>query len=282
MILVDERVGSRDLHGALERQGVPVALAHLDYCDFAFVGRGIEDEPITVGIELKRIHGSDATKADLITSLRSGRLAGHQLGGMQSYDRAWLVTEGLWRGSDAGALEVYERGGWVPLRNGRSTLMMRDIESELLTIVTRGGVGYWHCPTARDTVRFIATLYHWWTAKALDEHRSHEAIYLPPPDRAVFIEPSAFVKMIFAGIKGLGYDKALAIESHFGGDGVSDGVKFERLSAASIKDLRSIAGIGTTLADRLYHTLHDATVLTATVSDIHAPTTRRRKPRETS
>lgn len=249
MLLLDDRVGSRDMRGALERQGLQVDLVRMDSCDVAFVGRGIGDEPITIGIELKRIKETDGTRADLIASLRSGRLAGHQLGGMQAYDRAWLITEGLWRGNDEGVLEIYQHGGWAPVHSGKSTLLMRDVEAQILSITTRGGLHYWHCPTSRDTIRFVTTLYHWWTAKALDEHRSHQVIYLPPPDRAVFIEPSAFVKMIYAGVKGLGYEKALAVEAHFGGS-------FKRLYEASVKELRTITGVGTTLADRIHTVLH--------------------------
>jgi hypothetical protein len=147
----------------------------------------------------------------------------------------------------------------------------------LLTITTRGGISYRHCSTTRDTVRFIATLYHWWTAKSLGEHRSHEAIYLPPPDRAVFIEPSAFTKMIYAGVKGLGYDKALAVEMYFGGPDVPDGTKFERLWTATKKELSTIAGIGTTLADRLYSTLHHSSISSPPPSDKPLRRTRQKK-----
>lgn len=237
------------MQGALERVGVPVDLTRLDSCDVAFVGRGIEDEPITIGIELKRLKTTDGTRADLLSSLRTGRLAGHQLGGMQAYDRAWLVTEGLWRGNDSGELEIFTHGQWAPVRSGKSHVMVSDVEQQLLSIIIRGGLWYWHCPTQRDTVRFIASLYKWWTAKSLDEHRSHQAIYLPPPDRAVFIEPSTFLKMASC-LPGIGYDKALAIEAQFG--------CFERLFTASIKELKQVDGIGTLLATRIYNTLHSS------------------------
>lgn len=265
MLFVDDRIGSRDMQGALERQGVPVELTRLEFCDVAFVGRGVQDEPISIGIELKRIRGDDGARADLITSLRSGRLAGHQLGGMQAFDRAWLITEGLWRANDAGVVEIYGRGAWSPLMFGRSSLLMRDLESELLSLTIRGGISYWHCPTSRDTVRFITTLYRWWTSKALDEHRSHQAIYEPPPDRALFIEPSWFVRAV-RGVEGVGYDKAFAIEQHFG--------SFAALWNATPKEITSVPGIGTTLAERIYHTLHGGT---ATVPAVPRKPTRKRK-----
>lgn len=261
------------MRGALERQGVPVDLVRLESCDVAFVGRGIDEEPITIGIELKRVHGADAHKTDLIHSLRSGRLAGHQLGGMQSYDRAWLITEGLWRANDEGAVEVYGRGHWSVLQSGRSVLRMQDIEAELLSITLRGGVNYWHCSTTRDTVRFISTLYRWWTSKALDEHRSHQAIYLPPPDRAVFIEPSTFLKMVSC-LPGIGYDKALAIEAHFGSS-------FAALWAATPQDLFAVPGIGMTLAQRLHETLHGAEGERPVLSS-PTPSRSKRTPRSSS
>jgi len=252
MILLDDRIGSKDMRGALERQGVQVDLTRLDSCDVAFVGRGIDDEPITVGIELKRVHGSDGAKSDLLTSLRSGRLAGHQLGGMQAYERAWLITEGLWRGNDEGVLEIWERGHWQPVRAGNSFLLMGDVESQILSIITRGGLSYWHCPMQRDTIRFITRLYRWWTDKSLDEHRSHQAIYLPPPDRAIFTEQSVFLKMMSC-VPGVGYDKALALNAYFEGD--KDGA-FDRMYTASVKGLQDVPGIGMLLAQRIYNTVH--------------------------
>lgn len=265
MMLVDDRIGSRDLHGALERLGVPVDLTRLDSCDVAFVGRGLQDEPITIGVELKRVRGADANKADLLSSLRSGRFAGSQLGRMQDYDRAWLVTEGLWRTSEDGVVEVYGQGRWTPLQYGRSTLLMADLQAELLTVIIRGGLGYWHCPTPRDTVRFLATLYRWWTHKSLDEHRSHQAIYLPPPDRAVFVEPSVLCKMLSC-LPGVGYEKAVAIEAHFG--------SLAAVWNATPQDLCAVDGIGTVMADRIYTTLHGAHAATTVT-----PRPRRKKER---
>lgn len=248
MLLLDERIGSRDMRSALERQGLQVDLARLDACDIAFVGRGIDDEPISVGIELKRLKVKDG-RSDLIQSLRTGRLAGSQLGGMQEYDRVWLITEGIWRTRDDGAMEVWQHGsGWRAMFNGRSSLQMGDVEAQILSLIIRGGVNYWHCPKPSDTIRFVVRLYKWWTDKSLDEHRSHQAIYLPPPDRAVFIEPNTFTKMVSC-IPGIGYDKALALNAYFGGS-------LDRLYAATVKEIRAVEGIGAKLAERLYSVLH--------------------------
>lgn len=233
MLLVDERIGSRDLLIALQNQGVPAELAHLDSGDIAFIGRGIADRQIFVGIELKRT-------TDLISSLRSGRFQGFQLEKIvNTYDRGWFISEGEWREGYGGVLEVLTIDGWERASAGPHGIMMSDLESWIITQTIRGGLGYRHCSHREDTIRFIAVLYAWWTEKALDEHRGHEAIYLSPPDRATFIEPSTERKMISC-IPKVGWEKSAALETHFGG--------IRGLLAASEKEVIEVEGIGKTIA----------------------------------
>lgn len=232
MLLVDERIGSKDLLIALQNQGVPAELAHLDSGDIAFIGRGIADAPVYIGVELKRT-------TDLIGSLRSGRFQGFQLERLvNTYDRAWLITEGMWREGDGGVLEVYN-GGWERARAGIRGVMVSDLETWILTQTIRGGLGYRHAVHRRDTIRFIAVLYAWWTEKSLDEHRGHEAIYLPSPDRAQFVEPSTERKMLSC-IPKVGWEKSAALEAHFGG--------VRGVLAASEQEITEVDGIGKTIA----------------------------------
>src|SRR5574337_1311397 len=160
---------------------------------------------VFIGVELKETR-------DLIASLRSARFPGHQLPGLQTtYDRAWLLTEGIWRAGEGGVLEIMA-GGWRTITLGAHQVMLSDVESWLLSQIIRGGISHWHCATRKDTVRFLTVLYKWWTAKDLDEHRSHQAIYLPPPDRAMLAEPSTFLR-IASCLPGVGWDKAAALET---------------------------------------------------------------------
>ncbi len=246
MLLLDERIGSKDLIRPLLLAGVPAELAHLDFADLAFVGRGLNDEPLTIGIELKRIRRGEHGHTDLIQSLQSDRFAGHQLVGMQAYDRAWLVTEGIWRASEAGTIELYEYGKWEPLMNGRHYIMMRDVESRLMTLLVRGGFHYQHCPRREDFVRFISVLYHWWTNKALDEHRSHQAIYIAPPDRAMMVEPSETLKMMSC-LPAVGWDRAQKLEGKFG--------SIAKLVHASPKSIQTVEGIGKVIAEKITKSL---------------------------
>lgn len=242
MLLVDERIGSKDLLAPLQKAGIPCELQHLEYGDVAFVGRGIRDADVCIGVELKETR-------DLIACMRGARFAGHQLPGLiHTYDRAWLVTEGIWRASAEGVLEIMA-GGWKTVSLGKQPIMAADLEAWLLTQIVRGGINYWHCPTRRDTIRFLSSLYHWWTHKSLEEHRSHQAIYLPPPDRASLIEPSPFVKAIVALVDGVGWDRATALED-ICTDSSGKG-SLRKLGRQTVKDLQTVEGIGKKTAEKI-------------------------------
>lgn len=236
---------------ALQHQGIPADLQRLDFGDFQFIGRGIGGKDIYIAVELKRFGGGG--KSDLLSSMRSNRFAGHQLLGLAgentAFDRAWLLTEGIIRASDEGILETMQ-GGWKPLTTGSRPIMASDVTSWILSQTIRGGLSYWHCATRKDTVRFLCTLFRWWTSKDLDEHRSHQAIYLPPPDRASLVEPSNFVKSIIGLVDKVGWDKASSIEESCNGS-------YRRLGNLTARELQSIPGVGRVLAERIVSALGD-------------------------
>jgi hypothetical protein len=247
MMIVDERIGSRDLLGPLQRFGVPADLGRLDYGDFAFVGKGLHGADVIVGVELKE-------SRDIVKSMQSGRFAGHQLLGLASgeykmYDRAWLVTEGIWRADDGGVLQHFARG-WHKVSVGARPVMLNDLETWILTQVIRGGMTHWHCSTREDTIRFLSVLYHWWTDKELQEHRSHQQIYLPPPDRVMMTEPSTFLKMVSC-IEGVGWEKGKALEAHFTNPVTKHG-DWELMRIAALSNgLTAVPGIGKKLAGNI-------------------------------
>lgn len=247
VLLVDPRVGSEDLLAPLQRYGVPAEMSpnNMEAADFAFIGRGQDDANVYIGIELKETR-------DILSCLYTGRFTAEQIPKLQRIygQHVWLVTEGIWRAGDGGVLESFHKG-WHPVRIGTRAVMAADLDAWILTQTIRGGFHYHHCATRSDTIRFIATLYHWWTDKSLDEHRSHQAIYLPPPDRVMMIEPSTFLKMASCLPK-VGWDKGMKLEA--------EGFRFRLLNKdglfAEQKDLTSVDGIGKTIADQILTTLH--------------------------
>jgi ERCC4-type nuclease len=248
MVIVDRRGGSAGEEGARKRltalraRGVDCDLGTLDFGDYAIAGNGPDNTTVMVGVELKR-------SSDILNSLRSNRLTGHQIPGMvEMYEgRAWLLTEGIWREGRNGDWEVYQ-GSWQTFSAGSKTVQMADIEKWILSTVTFGGLMYWHTAVQSDTARFIANLDAMWCEKAYEDHKTYDVIYRKPPDRVSFTAPSDFVQMVSV-IKKVGWEKAKALEERFDGD-------WERLMAASAQDLQECPGVGETIADNILKTLH--------------------------
>src|SRR3954469_1333034 len=106
---IDRRIGSKDLLKPIIATGLDAEITELAFADVAFTGQGTNGVSVDIGIELKNLN-------DLVGSLRSGRLAGHQLPGLRSaYEFSWLIVEGLWRTNDAGMVVTYQgkSRGWV-------------------------------------------------------------------------------------------------------------------------------------------------------------------------
>lgn len=172
MILVDRRVGSNDLLAPLKAAGFEAQLVELEYGDIAFEGKGPNGTTLNIGIELKVL-------GDLINSLRTGRLAGHQLPGLlKTYDYAWLLVEGQWRGNAAGQVTTQKRRGiWAAVPGKMSA---SELDKQILTLEMCGGLHVFHASTRADTLRFLGNLYHWWTDRSLDNHTSHLSLHLAP------------------------------------------------------------------------------------------------------
>ena len=172
MLIVDSRAGSKELLVPLQRLQLSAELLEIPFGDIAFEGRGEQGTVADVGIEYKQLD-------EALQSLRSGRFEGHQLPGMRKMygDWCWLLIEGDYRVDRKGLLCTKTRKGWVPM-HGRWTYS--EFQKRLLTIELCGGCRVVFTRTQTDSVRWIATLYRWWTDSSLDEHKSHLTPYSPP------------------------------------------------------------------------------------------------------
>ena len=204
MILVDRRVGSKDLVAPLKAFGMQVELVELEFADVAFTGRGAKGASVDIGIELKRLN-------DLVSSLRTGRLAGHQLPGLRAqYEHAWLVIEGQWKSDERGNVVTYQgkQRGWAQLP-GKMTAS--ELEKQVLTLELCGGLHARYTNSRADTLRFVANLYRWWTDQALDHHTSHLAVHQQPT-----LFPISEVRQAFCRFPGIGIKASKAVTEHFG------------------------------------------------------------------
>lgn len=214
MILVDRRVGSKDLLVPLQKAGLDAELDDLQFADVAFMGRGIGGAPLMIGVELK-------TLADLVQSMTTERLQGFQLPGLlRTYDpdltgqRVYLIVEGEWKTDRNGRLvRRVGPGLWKPMQGAPPASALRK---RLLTLASRAGITVWSTSNRADTVAFVADLYRYWTDKRLDNHRSHLAIYSPDVDSRLLSTPSIF-RQVISGLPGIGMKVVEAAESYFEG-----------------------------------------------------------------
>lgn len=240
---IDRRIGSADLYPHFLQAGVAAELVDLDYGDVRFLGRGTGDRPVTVGIERK-------TVPDLVHSLFTARLTGHQLPGMvDQYEFPWLLVEGDLRQNREGHLLA----GRSPLLVRGRPFLVSSLHRWLLTLELRAGVRVVHTADTRDTLQWIEALYRWFGSKAWEDHGGHLAMHdaMPDADRALLIAPNLVQKMA-AQLPGVGYERAMEVRKAFA-------TPLEMV-CADASQWRGIAGIGKILAARIVAALQGGTV----------------------
>lgn len=210
MLFVDRRAGSEELAAPLEAAGLPVyyeadgGLPTLPFGDIAFVGRGVEDAPVDVGIEFKKL-------PDLVQSLRSGRLTGHQAPGMSTmYDYRYILVEGVWRvRTDGFLVQPVWRGKkqqWTPTKGN---MYASEMLNRLMTLEILGGFHVQFSSDRGNSIALISALYHWWSNKPLDAHASHLN------EHSGGIIPISEFRAIVKRFPGIGLKTSLAAEKHF-------------------------------------------------------------------
>src|ERR1035437_1169131 len=118
MILIDKRIGSADLLAPLQAAGFDAQLVELAFGDLAFEGKGPNGTTLNVGVELKRL-------GDLVSSLRTGRLAGQI-----NYTWSHAIDDANMQGAGWNIGSTYNNAtfnGNYPLDKGSSTLDQRRI-----------------------------------------------------------------------------------------------------------------------------------------------------------
>lgn len=212
MILIDNRIGSKELAPYIHTRS---RLTRLEYADFMFMGHGANG-PVKVGIERKVI-------GDLVSSISSGRLSGHQLIGLlESYGYTYLLVEGLWRPNpQSGILEKMKGRKWVNISHGNRKFMARDIWNFLNTLAVMCGVVVIYTDNIKQSGYWIDSTYHWWS-KGWDQHKSHLQFknQLPPTSgtqqkmKLHVHRPTPFER-ILVGITGLGWETVGKLKRRF-------------------------------------------------------------------
>lgn len=232
MILVDDRTGSAELDPLLQS---PHALVRLDYGDACWMGKG-QDGPVNVAVERKGL-------MDLLQSMTTGRLSGHQLIGLlREYDYVYLVVEGVWRPDRHNGMlhHINRKGQWRAVAQGSRRFMARDIYRYLNTLAVQCGVMVVQTGSMWDTAKWIDSVYGWWQ-RSWDKHKSHQQWHRPTV-QASLSKPNLSTR-IASQFEGIGWEKARALGKEF--------PLPQMLLDATIGELQGVEGIGPKLAESI-------------------------------
>lgn len=214
----------------------------LEYGDISFSGNGPEGE-VQIGIERKVI-------GDLINSISTGRLSGHQLPGLLStYYKVYIIMEGMCREDGNGELEVYQHHKWVHLSRGKRKFAYRDVWSYLTTLETFTGVVVRSTANMVETANQIEYLSYWWSKPWL-KHKGHLQIHKSTPPSALLRPGKAsLIRRMASELMGVGWERATAVEKHFG--------SVSKMFVAREEEWRKVEGFGKLTARKVYEALHE-------------------------
>lgn len=247
MILLDDRVGSKELLPLFRPLGIDVELTRLESADMAFCGLG-PDGDCMVGIERKRV-------TDLLQSMREKRLSGHQLPNLlRDYEYVFLIVEGMWKPGRAGEIQNYQGGAWKSLYTGGKPMLYSEADNYLNGLSLRAGVQVKRSYTPEETVAQTVNLFKNFQKKWKDHH-AHSQVYapVPSPKKAQFrprdlSESEKLCRDMAAQIPGVDR-KCEMIMDHF--------KTARRMFEASPLEWKQLPGIGDVMARRIVKLLRE-------------------------
>jgi ERCC4-type nuclease len=211
-----QKVGSprdyTDLYNYLLSMSVPAQLQRIEFCDAHFWGQGPGGLPVPIGAEIKRI-------GDVIACMQDGRFAGHQLPGIVATTQyRWLILEGPFKADDNGDVVMLRGRDWVI---PGSHISHSAFQRWLISVEVTASFRVWRTFDRRETAKFLADLYGWWS-KPYEEHDSHLALdYSDPYQQTVELiqidkkDPRYWVREVAKNLPGIGRKRSLQVSDSF-------------------------------------------------------------------
>lgn len=233
MIIIDDRDGSRDLIGYMDERAI---LGRLEFGDVMLSGNGPNDTTITVGVELKSI-------SDLLSSISTGRLAGHQIPGLiRSYDHAWLLIFGATRPGPSNCLQIRKGKLWKTHYIGKRPTPWSFLEGFLLTAQALSGLRVKTVHDKEQAAKWLMVLDHW-LEKPWEKHKglqvfdqSGQPAFIPNSN-----ETEELMARIASQLPAVGWQRGWAAAKHF--DSVQD------MIGAAPTEWVKVPGIGKVIAE---------------------------------
>lgn len=208
-MIIDKRDGSRGL-SYCEALLHNCTLDTLEFGDVMLTGHGPDDTTISVGVEVKSVH-------DLLQSISTGRLAGHQIPGLvKTYGHSWLLVYGNARPGKDNYLEVNRQGRWQHFRLGRQPVPWSYLEGFLLTLQLFTPVKVKWVYNEEEAAKWIS-VFDRWLSKKWDKHKAMQVFNESQAQAApVGADPvEAQMAKIAAQLPGVGWTRAWAAARHF-------------------------------------------------------------------
>lgn len=238
MIKIDNRIGSAELRKYIT--GVPTELCRLDFGDFAFQGNGPNEMPYLIGIERKRI-------SDLVQSIDSGRLSGHQLVGLtNSYNMIYLLVEGIWKPREDGVILLPSKGSWRAMEYGKRRYTYHEVTNFLNSLTVLCGLNVFQTQSASMSGLWLKHLYAWWQ-KPYSDHKSHLQFHQSIERQYAQLFEPPFIQRVAKEFKGIGWEKSKSLIAQFN--------TLEAMYLASPEDFAKVPGIGKKLSKQIYDQL---------------------------
>lgn len=209
MIIVDDRVGSKEFARPLTRAGAKCKIKRLPFGDFKIVGHGPNGR-CSVGVERK-------TTSEIVSAIGDSRFVGHQLPGLlgtkidgtRRYDYVFIVIEGDRFIDPRTGLLNPAAMKYLPQRGH----IYRTVQKFELTLMLKAGVRVVYTKNKGHTTEFLCALNEWFDA-SWSSHKSAYRVEETAPDTAILADRT-MKRKVANQLTGLAWKRTIRADGYF-------------------------------------------------------------------
>lgn len=254
MIIVDDRVGSKEFKRLLTRAGAVCKIKRLQFGDFKIVGNGPHGR-CRVGIERKTI-------SEIVSAVGDSRFVGHQLPGLlgdrkdgtRRYDFVFVIVEGDRYIDPRTGLLNPQQLRFLP----RRAHLFRTVQKFELTLMLKAGIRVIYTKNKTHTTEVIAAMNEWFDAS----WSSHKSVYKVEETTidAAILNQRTLKRKVANQLTGLSWKRSMQADAYFPsilsmvmGSPSAVGADNVQAKAAAVKHWNKALGIkkGTKIATKI-------------------------------